>query len=373
MLLKDVADRAAAYGMPSEIVDGMDAVAVYQAAGRARGAGSAGEGPSFLEAKTYRYYDHQGVKGLRIPYRTQEEIDTWLERDAITALEQRARRPLTWFRRTSWRRSGRTLARRSRPRSATPRTARIPIPPTYSTTSTRSEDVMREITYVKAFTESLMQVMAEDEDVVVIGEDVAHYGGVFHAFDGLWKTFGERRVIDTPDLRDGVHRPGRRRRRPRAAAGLRPDVHGLHRRLPRPAVNQAAKLKYMFGGDVSVPLTITTAGGAGLSAGPQHSQSLEAWLAHVPGLKVALPSSPHDVKGLMVAAVRDDNPTVVDAEQAHARHERTRPRGDLRDPARPGQRGALRHRRDDHRRRPHGARGDGRGRRSSRRPASRSR
>jgi pyruvate dehydrogenase E1 component beta subunit len=75
--------------------------------------------------------------------------------------------------------------------------------------------------------------------------------------------------------------------------------------------NQAAKLKFMFGGDVTVPLTLTTAGGAGLSAGPQHSQSLEAWLAHVPGLKVALPSSPHDVKGLMVASVRDDNPTVV--------------------------------------------------------------
>jgi pyruvate dehydrogenase E1 component beta subunit len=75
--------------------------------------------------------------------------------------------------------------------------------------------------------------------------------------------------------------------------------------------NQAAKLKFMFGGDVSVPLTLTTAGGAGLSAGPQHSQSLEAWLAHVPGLKVALPSSPYDVKGLMVAAVRDNNPTVV--------------------------------------------------------------
>jgi pyruvate dehydrogenase E1 component alpha subunit len=89
MLLKDVADRAAAYGMPSEIVDGMDVVAVYQAAGRLVERARAGEGPSFLEAKTYRYYDHQGVKGLRIPYRTQEEIDTWLERDAITALEQR--------------------------------------------------------------------------------------------------------------------------------------------------------------------------------------------------------------------------------------------------------------------------------------------
>src|SRR6478752_10383317 len=98
----------------------------------------------------------------------------------------------------SWSRSGRTLARRSQQRSPLGKTARIRIPPTYSTTSTRSEDVMREITYVKAFTESLMQLMAEDENIVVIGEDVAQYGGVFHAFDGLLKTYGEKRVIDTP-------------------------------------------------------------------------------------------------------------------------------------------------------------------------------
>jgi len=89
MLLKDVADRAAAYGMPGETVDGMDAVAVYLAARRLVARARAGEGPALLEAKTYRYYDHQGVKGLRIPYRTQEEIDTWKERDAIASLEQR--------------------------------------------------------------------------------------------------------------------------------------------------------------------------------------------------------------------------------------------------------------------------------------------
>jgi TPP-dependent pyruvate/acetoin dehydrogenase alpha subunit len=89
MLLKDVADRAASYGMPGEIVDGMDAVAVYLAAKRLVQRARAGEGPALLEAKTYRFYDHQGVKGLRIPYRTQEEIDTWMERDAITALERR--------------------------------------------------------------------------------------------------------------------------------------------------------------------------------------------------------------------------------------------------------------------------------------------
>ena len=170
---------------------------------------------------------------------------------------------------------------------------------------------MREITYVKAFTEALMQLMAEDENVLVIGEDVAHYGGVFHAFDGLLKTYGEKRVIDTPISEMGFIGMGVGA----AARGLRPvcdlmffDFIGV---AMDQLYNQAAKLKFMFGGDVSVPLTLTTAGGAGLSAGPQHSQSLEAWLAHVPGLKVALPSSPYDVKGLMVASVRDDNPVVV--------------------------------------------------------------
>ena len=170
---------------------------------------------------------------------------------------------------------------------------------------------MREITYIKAFTESLMQLMAEDENIVVIGEDVAQYGGVFHAFDGLLKTYGEKRVIDTPISEMGFLGMGVGA----AARGLRPVVDLMFFDFIGVAMdqlyNQAAKLKYMFGGDVSVPLTLTTAGGAGLSAGPQHSQSLEAWLAHVPGLKVALPSSPHDVKGLMVGAVRDDNPTVV--------------------------------------------------------------
>jgi acetoin:2,6-dichlorophenolindophenol oxidoreductase subunit beta len=170
---------------------------------------------------------------------------------------------------------------------------------------------VREITYVKAFTESLTQLMAEDDDVVVIGEDVARYGGVFHAFEGLLDTYGEKRVIDTPISEMGFIGMGVGA----AARGLRPvcdlmffDFIGV---ALDQVYNQAAKLKFMFGGDVSVPLTLTTAGGAGLSAGPQHSQSLEAWLAHVPGLKVALPASPHDVKGLMVAAVRDNNPVVV--------------------------------------------------------------
>lgn len=169
----------------------------------------------------------------------------------------------------------------------------------------------RELTYVKAFNEGMHQIMAEDPDVFLIGEDVAGYGGVFHMFDGLLDEFGEARVKDTPIAEQAIIGLGVGA----AARGLRPVCDLMFMDFVGVAMdqifNQAAKMKYMFGGAVSVPLTITTAGGAGMSAAAQHSQSLEAWLAHVPGLKVALPATPHDAKGLIVGAIRDDNPTIV--------------------------------------------------------------
>lgn len=169
----------------------------------------------------------------------------------------------------------------------------------------------RELTYVKAFNEGMHQIMAEDPDVFLIGEDVAGYGGVFHMFDGLLDSFGEARVKDTPIAEQAIIGLGVGA----AARGLRPVCDLMFMDFVGVAMdqifNQAAKMKYMFGGAVSVPLTITTAGGAGMSAAAQHSQSLEAWLAHVPGLKVALPATPYDAKGLIVGAIRDDNPTIV--------------------------------------------------------------
>lgn len=169
----------------------------------------------------------------------------------------------------------------------------------------------RELTYVKAFNEGMHQIMAEDPDVFLIGEDVAGYGGVFHMFDGLLDSFGEARVKDTPIAEQAIIGLGVGA----AARGLRPVCDLMFMDFIGVAMdqifNQAAKMKYMFGGAVSVPLTITTAGGAGMSAAAQHSQSLEAWLAHVPGLKVALPATPYDAKGLIVGAIRDDNPTIV--------------------------------------------------------------
>lgn len=174
-----------------------------------------------------------------------------------------------------------------------------------------AEIATRELPYVQAFNEAVRQCMRDDEDIFVLGEDVAHHGGVFHAFAGLLDEFGERRVVDTPIAEQAIIGLGLGA----AVSGLRPIVDLMFMDFVLVAmdqiVNQAAKLKFMFGGTAKVPLTITTTGGAGLSAAAQHSQSLEAMLCHVPGLKVVYPSSPYEVKGLTAACILEDNPTVV--------------------------------------------------------------
>lgn len=178
------------------------------------------------------------------------------------------------------------------------------------TAVTESENTLRELTYLGAVNEALHQIMAEDPDVFVAGEDVGASGGVFGSFAGLQKTYGELRAVDTPISEQAIVGLGIGA----AVAGLRPVVDLMFMDFILVAmdqiVNQAAKLKYMFGGKTSLPLTITTNAGAGLSAAAQHSQSLEAMLTHVPGLKVVMPSNAHDAKGLLVASIRDDNPVV---------------------------------------------------------------
>jgi pyruvate dehydrogenase E1 component beta subunit len=169
----------------------------------------------------------------------------------------------------------------------------------------------RPLAYGRAFNEGLAQVMRVDPDVFVAGEDVAGYGGVFRMFVKLLEEFGPQRVVDTPISETAIVGLGVGA----AACGLRPVVDLMFSDFMAVCfdqiVNQAAKLKYMFGGSVTVPLTITCVSGAGVSGSAQHSQSWEAMLAHVPGLKVVMPSTAYDAKGLIVAAVRDDNPVVV--------------------------------------------------------------
>jgi pyruvate dehydrogenase E1 component beta subunit len=169
----------------------------------------------------------------------------------------------------------------------------------------------RTLSYTAAFTEAVRLEMAADPDVFIAGEDVGAHGGVFHTFDGIQKEFGERRAVDTPISEQAIIGLGVGA----AVSGLRPIVDIMFMDFLLVAadqiINQAAKLKYMFGGEARMPLTITTMGGAGLSAAAQHSQSLEAMFCHIPGLKVVYPSGPYEVKGLMAACIREDNPTLM--------------------------------------------------------------
>jgi pyruvate/2-oxoglutarate/acetoin dehydrogenase E1 component len=170
--------------------------------------------------------------------------------------------------------------------------------------------MMREISYLEALREALTQEMEVDDRVFVIGEDVGVYGGAFGVTLGMVEKFGAERIIDTPISELGI-----------AGAITGAALHGM-----RPVgeimfmdfttlaleqlANQAAKIRFMFGGKATVPFVMRTAAGSGTGAAAQHSQSLENWFVHVPGLKVVMPSDPYDAKGLLIASIRDDNPII---------------------------------------------------------------
>lgn len=170
---------------------------------------------------------------------------------------------------------------------------------------------MRELAYGAAFNEAVRLAMYEDDSIICAGEDIGAFGGVFQTYAGLQKEFGKNRVVDTPISEQAIIGMGVGA----AVSGMRPIVDIMFMDFVAVAydqiINQAAKIKYMFGGSATVPLTITTGGGGGLSAGAQHSQSLEAVLCHIPGLMVVMPSSAHDMKGLMASCIAEDNVTLM--------------------------------------------------------------
>lgn len=186
----------------------------------------------------------------------------------------------------------------------------------------------REITFVEAIREALAEEMRRDEAVVVLGEDVAAAGGIFKATAGLMAEFGSQRVIDTPISEAGI-------------AGI---TVGLALTQMRPVVeimfgdfstltmdqmvNQAAKAHYMSGGKLSAPLVMRTTMGAGRRSAAQHSQSLYAWFCHIPGLKVVIPSTPYDAKGLLKSAIRDNNPVIFFEDKMMYQSKGSVPEGD---------------------------------------------
>lgn len=169
---------------------------------------------------------------------------------------------------------------------------------------------MREITYLEAVREAMTQEMERDERVFLIGEDIGEYGGAFQVSYGMLDKFGPERILDTPITELGLTGAATGA----ALIGMRPIAEIMFMDFTTLAseqlVNQAAKLRFMFGGKATVPMVLRTPAGSGTGAAEHHSQSFENWFVHVPGLKVVMPSTPYDAKGLLIASIRDDNPVV---------------------------------------------------------------
>lgn len=169
---------------------------------------------------------------------------------------------------------------------------------------------MREITYAEAIREAISQQMRDDENVFILGEDIGIYGGAFGVTNGMIEEFGPERVRNTPISEAAISGCAVGA----AMTGMRPVLELQFSDFITIAmdniVNQAAKMRYMFGGKAQVPVVIRMPGGSGAGFAAQHSQSLEAWTAHIPGLKVVQPSTPSDAKGLLIAAINDNNPVL---------------------------------------------------------------
>jgi len=166
---------------------------------------------------------------------------------------------------------------------------------------------MPELTYREAVRDALSRAMREDENVFIMGEDIAEMGGSMAVTQGMLAEFGPERVRNTPISEMAIVGAGIGA----AIQGMRPVVEIMYEDFTTLAmeqiVNQAAKHRYMSGGQITVPLTIRTQGGAGWSPGAQHAQQVEGWFAHVPGLKVVFASTPTDVRGLLWSSIYDDN------------------------------------------------------------------
>jgi pyruvate/2-oxoglutarate/acetoin dehydrogenase E1 component len=173
-----------------------------------------------------------------------------------------------------------------------------------------SNTVQREITYLEAIREAMVQEMRLDPEVFLIGEDVGVYGGAFGVSKGMLEEFGCERVRDTPISEAAIAGAATGA----ALMGMRPIMEIMFMDFLTISMNQlvnaTAKMRFMFGGKCSIPMVIRAPAGSGTGAAAQHSQSLEAWFVNVPGIKVVAPSTPYDVKGLLVTAIRDNNPVL---------------------------------------------------------------
>lgn len=325
--LPDIAARACAYGIPGEVVDGMDVLAVRGAVSKAVERARKGEGPTLIEAKTYRWFGHSHSDPRT--YRTREEEAKWKARDPILVMKENLQAvgmltdPEFEQMETEVDKKLETAMDYS---NASPEpeaqevTTDVFAPSKFTAADlerdrqlreqVRSGAITRSITYAQALQEAMREEMLRDPRVFIMGEDVGLYGGAYGATRDLYKEFGEKRVLDTPisEASIGGAAVGA------AMAGMRPVSEIMYVDFTPLAMdqiaNQGGKNRYMFGGKTTVPMVVRTEGGAGRAIAAHHSQSLESLWTHFPGIYVVMPSTPYDAKGLLKAAIRDDNPVM---------------------------------------------------------------
>lgn len=331
----DVADRAHSYGFGGVIVDGNDPLDVYAATHQALRRARAGDGPTLIECKTYRFRAHTSDDDDRT-YRTPEEVEAWRKKDPLRQLrqyliEQRllseaeevaidtelkaavddaARRAEARPFAEPATAATRVFARPLRPLRGVPVGDGDPVAPPTLEVALDDAGPTTERNVIETILRTQHELLADDERVVVLGEDVGPRGGVFRATDGLAAEFGAHRVLDTPLAESSIIGIGIGL----ALAGLRPIceiqfadfIHSAYDQI----VSEAARLHYRTAGDVSVPLVIRAPWGGGVHGALYHSQSIEATYAHVPGLKVVAPSTPADVAGMLREAVLDPDPVL---------------------------------------------------------------
>jgi len=307
-----VARWAQGYDVPGITIDGNDAVEVYLTVREAVERARAGDGPTLIEAMTYRWGQHSMRANLRDP-RPEKEYNDWVKRrDPVKRIEKTIRSEKAV---APKRMKEITASVESELESAIAfgkggeePTVEEMLAAVYSPHAhydePGTEGVTRELAFTEALNEAMQQEMARDDTVFLMGEDVGATGGIFQVSKGLFEEFGEARVRDTP-ISEATFV---------AIAGMRPivelQIFDFVALTMDMLVNQAAKFRFMLGGKPKVPLVVRGPQGGGIRMAAQHSQSLEAWFTHVPGLVVVGPSTPYDAKGLLTAAIRDDNPVI---------------------------------------------------------------
>jgi 2-oxoisovalerate dehydrogenase E1 component len=317
--------------MHARTESGMHILSVMSAVSEACDICRSGKGPVLLEFKTYRYYGHS-LSDKRVAYRVPEEEKEWLKKDPIllyseeivqnklmsdSDIEELTRKVEQLIEEVALK-----AAKATNPKPEDiydglySDTTSDDIGDKYKTISFNKKpkrfnrDSSGNILYRHAVIEALTEEMSRDNRIVLYGEDIAEYGGAFQATSGIFDIFGRRRVFNAPISEAAIVGTGLGA----AMTGLRPVVEIMYidflLMTGDQLGNQVAKTKYMFGGKAKIPLVIRTTIGGGKGYAGQHSQSLEAFPAHFPGLKVVAPYSAYDVKGLLKTSIRDDNPVV---------------------------------------------------------------